>query len=230
MAIAPETIQMETVIAWETQSKTTEFRFKWLNFSMSEDDRLVFGDVFKIQAFFTGLYGDGTLQLVYAAGYTVLGVSPSPDRQNDDQRTLEWFRSQDFLSGKPGVTLASDSSSSVYGDWMQPSVWFWILTVAALASFSGFYLVWRRKSKTSSIGSSAVEQFLLESDEEKVIKFIKSSGGSINQSGISEQFGFSKAKTSQLLASLERKSIVARYKRGRDKIVNLIEQTAGDKS
>ena len=72
--------------------------------------------------------------------------------------------------------------------------------------------------------------FTLESDEEKVMNFLRSSGGSLRQSRVSEQFGFSKAKTSQLLTSLEKKGVVARYKRGRDKIVNLIEQTAGGKS
>jgi uncharacterized membrane protein len=56
------------------------------------------------------------------------------------------------------------------------------------------------------------------------VKLIKSSGGTLHQSAITDQFGFSKAKTSQLLAVLERKGIIRRYKKGRDKIVVLVEE------
>ena len=63
---------------------------------------------------------------------------------------------------------------------------------------------------------------------QKIIKIIKSSGGTIRQSAITEQAKFSKAKASQLLAALEQKQIVTRVKKGRDKIVSLnYEKTAG---
>ena len=229
MAIEPETIQMETIITRETQAKTTEFRFKWLNFSTSEGDEVVFGDIFKVPFFFTGLYGDGRLQINYTVGYSVMEVSPTADTQDNDSRTLVWYRTQDFLNGKPNITLASDSSSLGDGWWMQYAIIGLILVGATVASLVGFYLV-RRRRLTVRPSEASPGRFTLESDEEKIMSFIRSSGGSVHQSRIVEQFGFSKAKTSQLLTSLEKKGVVARYKRGRDKIVNLIERTAGDKS
>jgi uncharacterized membrane protein len=71
---------------------------------------------------------------------------------------------------------------------------------------------------------------LIESDEEKIIKIIRSSGGKVRQSTITEQCRFSKAKTSQLLAALEQKGIITRYKKGRDKIVTLNERVKGEHS
>jgi uncharacterized membrane protein len=70
---------------------------------------------------------------------------------------------------------------------------------------------------------------LPETEEEKVLRVLRSNGGSAYQSAITEQCRFSKAKTSQLLTALERKGAVRRYKKGRDKIVNLIEQVKGEK-
>ena len=62
---------------------------------------------------------------------------------------------------------------------------------------------------------------LVESDEDKIIEIIKSSGGTLRQSAITEKSRFSKAKTSQLLTALEQKRVVTRVKKGRDKIVTL---------
>jgi uncharacterized membrane protein len=230
MAIEPETIQMETVIAWETQARTTEFRFKWLYFSTTESGKLIFGDVFRVQSFFTQLYGEGALQITYPAGYSVQTLSPTPDNQDSDSRTLEWYRTQDFLNGKPSITLASNPQPVSEGEWQQYAILGSILATVAVASFVGFYVLWRHKPKVATSMTAPAGESMMDSDEDKVAKFIRSSGGSIHQSDITEQFSFSKAKTSQLLASLEKKGVVTRYKKGRDKIVTLIEQTAGDGS
>ena len=64
----------------------------------------------------------------------------------------------------------------------------------------------------------------LETEEGKILKLLKSSGGSMRQSAIVDQCRFSKAKTSQLLAVLEKNGNITRYKKGRDKIVNLTER------
>jgi uncharacterized membrane protein len=64
----------------------------------------------------------------------------------------------------------------------------------------------------------------LERDEEKILKSLAANGGSQYQTQITELCRFSKAKTSQLLSVLEKKGMVTRYKKGRDKIVTLTEQ------
>jgi uncharacterized membrane protein len=71
---------------------------------------------------------------------------------------------------------------------------------------------------------------LVESEEEKVLRIVRANGGTAFQSAITEQLRFSKAKTSQLLTSLEKKGVVRRYKKGRDKIVTLAEKNRSDSS
>jgi uncharacterized membrane protein len=223
MSIAPESIQLETAISWETQAKTTEYRFNWLNFSTTENNKLSFGDVFQMPTFFSQLYGDGVLQISYPSNYTVTLVSPTPDAQDDEMQTLKWYRTQDFMNGKPSITLGLKSQSDNETSWSQSALIAAVSALAVAASIVGFYMVRRNKQKTRGKPQEATFAGT-ESDEDKILKTIRSSGGSLNQTAIAEQCRFSKAKTSQLLAALEQKGVIKRFKKGRDKIVTLTEK------
>ncbi|MBN1245073.1 MarR family transcriptional regulator [Candidatus Bathyarchaeota archaeon] len=224
MAIEPESIQMETAISWETQSKTTEYRFKWLNFSTTENDKIVFGDVFQVPEFFSQLYGDGPLQITYPFNSTIISVAPTPDNQDDDLQKLEWYRTQDFINGKPSIIFGLKSQNGV--SWPQSTLIAAVSATALAASLIGFYLFRRNRQKTKDAPTAATfaGATLTESDEDKILKTIQSSGGSLNQTAIAEQCRFSKAKTSQLLTALEQKGVIKRFKKGRDKIVMLTEK------
>jgi uncharacterized membrane protein len=224
MAIEPESIQMETVISWETQSKTTEYRFKWLNFSTTENSELHFGDVFQVPEFFSYLYGDGALQITYTPNYTVISVSPTPNNQDDSLQTIEWYRTQDFINGNPSITLNGKDQSGNDVSWSQSILIAAVSAIAVVVSIIGVYVVRRNKQKAKTVPAALTSATLTESDEEKILKVIQSSGGSLNQTAIAEQCRFSKAKTSQLLAALERKGVIKRFKKGRDKIVMITEK------
>ena len=224
MAIDPDSLQMETVISWETQSKTTEYKFKWLNFSTTENEKLSFGDVFQVSSFFSQLYGDGTLQISYPSNYTIISVSPTPNNQDED--ILEWHRTQDFMNGKPSITLTLKSQNANEASWSQSTLIVAVSAIAIAVSLIGLYMVRRNRRKVKGVPTAATfaGTTLTESGEEKILKIIQSSGGSLNQTAIAEQCRFSKAKTSQLLAELERKGVIKRFKKGRDKIVMLTEK------
>jgi uncharacterized membrane protein len=99
--------------------------------------------------------------------------------------------------------------------------------VLAAGSSVGFYTFRRRKKKEAKTAKPPEFPGLpgIESDEEKIVKLLKSSSeSSLYQSAITEQCRFSKAKTSQLLAVLENKGMIRRYKKGRDKIVVLVQR------
>jgi uncharacterized membrane protein len=226
MDIEPESIQMETVISWETQSKTTEYQFKWLNFSTTENDKLAFGDVFQVPDFFSQLYGDGALRIIYPSNCTVISASPTPSNQDSDLQKLEWYRTQDFMNGKPRITLSLKSQNGNAVGWSQGTLIAAVSAIVIVISLLGFYLVKRNKQKAKGVPTAATlaRTALTESDEEKILKIIQSSGGVLNQTAIAEQCRFSKAKTSQLLAALERKGVIKRFKKGRDKIVTLTEK------
>jgi uncharacterized membrane protein len=103
-----------------------------------------------------------------------------------------------------------------------------VLALAAVAagSATGFYVFRHRKRKGTGTPETPELPSLpgIESDQERIVQLLGSSGGSLHQSAITDQCGFSKSKTSQLLAVLERNGIVRRYKKGRDKIVVLLEK------
>jgi uncharacterized membrane protein len=226
MTIEPESIQMETIISWETQAKTTEYRFKWLNFSITENEKLSFGDVFQVPSFFSQLYGDGALQITYPSNYTVILVSPTPNKQDNDLRTLEWYRTQDFMNGKPSIILNLKSQNDSEVSWPQSTLIAAVSAIAIAVSLIGFYMVRRNKQKTKEGPTAATfaGTAWTDSEEEKILKTIRNSGGVLNQTAIAEQCRFSKAKTSQLLATLEQKGVIKRFKKGRDKIVTLTEK------
>lgn len=231
MSLDVDSLQVSDEISWETQSRTTVYMFTWLNFSMTQDGTLVFGDVFATAGFFGQLYGDGTIQITYPTNYSVQSVSPPPDQRDDTAQSMEWFRTQDFVNGKPNITLTRTAETEVGNGQQNIAIAAFASAVAIALPLIGFYIIRRRKSKAAANSKLAPPGVsMLESDEDRILGIIKSSGGSIRQSDITEQCNFSKAKTSQLLSALEKKGVITRYKKGRDKIVTLNERAAGDKS
>jgi uncharacterized membrane protein len=229
MGIDNSSLQMSTVFT-SSNSKTTEYTFTWLNFSISENGRLVAGDVFGVAGFFNKLYGDGELQINYPANYTLESVTPAPDQKDTSTQTLEWLGTQFFVTEKPSIVLKIQEGASA-SSGQQPS-YVLLASVSAVAVIAAVVASWfffidrRHKGKETRVMPTLT---LPETEEDKVLLVLRSNGGSAYQSAIKEQCRFSKAKTSQLLTALERKGRVRRYKKGRDKIVTIIEQVKGEK-
>jgi uncharacterized membrane protein len=224
MAVDENSLQINTTIS--SESKTTEYSFLWQNFSLIQGHQIVFGDVFQVNDFFTQLYGDAALQIIYPASFSVRSVTPAPYQRDDSAKTLDWARTQDLVNGQTHVLLTStgvnDNSHQI--GWQQFAVVGAVVAVGATLFLAGFYLFRRRNaSKSASMVILAVSEEL-ETEEGKILKLLKSSGGNMHQSAIVEQSRFSKAKTSQLLALLEKNGDITRYKKGRDKIVTLTER------
>ncbi len=231
MTVDPNSLEMNTV--WETQSQTTEYQFTWLNFSIIQNGQISFGDVFSVGDFFSQLYGDGELQISYPPTYTVKSVSPQPNGGNATPQTLDWLGTQFFVNSNPSIILTVSPSSSTTpgqatnGSGLSTYVLIGIgIALATAVSLTGFYLFKRSKPKRGGTikGEPYLDLPAIETEEEKIIKLIQASGGSAFQSAITEKCRFSKAKTSQLLSALEKKGVVTRYKKGRDKIVTLSEK------
>lgn len=222
---------LETTTIGDPQSRTTKYVFTWLNFSAVQDGKTTIGDVFLVNNFFSRLYGDGTLQIIYPPAHTVRSVTPTPNERDDNLRSLEWLGTQFLTNGEPQITLAPPSSSpspeptAGNGDsqlYVLVGTGFAVVASALLVSF---YAVRRRKRKATEDAAVKLQEGTLgESEEEKIVKILRANGGSAFQSAITEQLRFSKAKTSQLLTALEKKGVVRRYKKGRDKIVTLAER------
>jgi uncharacterized membrane protein len=202
-----------------------KYQFDWINFSKIEDAKIIIGDVFGVENFFPNLYGDGTVYVTYPAQYSIETVSPTPHQQNASLQMLKWYGTKDFKRGEPSIILKEKSASPEPADIIKQNA----LLIMSLAALSigiplSIYIIKHQRKKRGKPSIEKPEQPIIpqiESDEDKIIRLLKSVGGSVYQSAIAEQTRFSKAKTSNLLATLENKGIIKRYKKGRDKIVTL---------
>jgi len=203
-----------------------ECGFYWKNFSKVEDTKIIIGDVFQSENFFLQLYGDGEVYITYPSQYIIQTVSPTPYERDDSHHALRWLGTNDFTNELPVIVLREKSVTPGFFETLQDNaiVIAGLLTAAAGSSI-GFYVFRRHRKKEKIVKVPELPTPLgIESAEEKIVKLLRSSGGSLYQSAIVDRCKFSKAKTSQLLAVLENKGIVSRYKKGRDKIVTLVEK------
>jgi uncharacterized membrane protein len=226
MTVDENSLQINTTIS--SESKTTEYSFVWQNFSLIQGSQLSFGDVFQVNNFFGQLYGDAALELTYPTDFTVESVSPAPYERQDSAELMKWSRTQDLVTNKVNVVLTSDNQDgkSPINDWQLYAIVIAVLTAGLILAVMDFFKFKRRKN--NAVAAIPSESPLM-SEEDKIIKLLKLAGSSMRQSEITEQSRFSKAKTSQLLTSLEKKGSITRYKNGRDKIVTLKERMKGDK-
>lgn len=205
-----------------------EYRFYWANFSKTENSKIIVGDVFRLPDFFLRLYGDGEVSITYPTEYVAETILPTPYEQKTSLQTIRWLGILNFGAGQPSIVLGKRSSSSAFADSLEQNAFpITAAIIIAGGTTAGLY-VFRQHRKKEEIGRKPPNFLPMESDEDRIVKLLKSSGGSMYQSAIVEQCRFSKAKTSQLLASLENRGLVSRFKKGRDKIVSVIKQNKSE--
>lgn len=198
------------------------YQYDWLEFTnlVPDQERIEIGDVFVDGIF---LFGNGELAMEYPLGYVVADSFPIPDETRDSDRTIIWCELESFSVEEPRIVLRKKGFMDVLNEYMLLVVG---VIVVGGAGFSGFWLLRRRKKgETEPIVQAPRPDLEIEDDEDRVIRLLKASHGSLFQSTITDQFGFSKTKTSLLLTAMEKKGIVKRQKKGREKLVTLIEKT-----
>ncbi|MDI6904741.1 MAG: cohesin domain-containing protein [Candidatus Bathyarchaeia archaeon] len=105
-----------------------------------------------------------------------------------------------------------------------------LIALAGIGSTSLWFFKFRKKEKREVVGAVPhvpTVTFEIEDDEEKVVTLLKSAGGRLYQSTIANQCRFSRSKTSKLLTSMESRGRIRREKRGREKVVTLIDEAEG---
>jgi uncharacterized membrane protein len=226
MALDFASLEMSTQIHWETSSKTIVYIFRWQNFSIVDDGQIIFGDVFS-DGFFSFLYGDGELYVTYPTEYILSSVSSGPSQLDDTTQTLHWYRTQDFLAGTQNILLKERnvSSNDVFNLFNVAVLGLGGLSIAAIGFFI-FTQRRRQKKELSKLDGFPTRQEV-ESDQEKILRLLKSSGGNLKQSEVCDKLRFSRAKTSLLLAEMERNCLVRRCKKGKNKIVFRMESREG---
>ncbi len=222
MDIDETSIQINTTISAE--SKITEYSFLWQNFSVINGNELSFGDVFQVNDFFGHLFGDAALQLSYPTDYSVQSVYPAPFNRQDTDSTMKWARTQDLAGDNTTIVLTLKPDSSNSSSRQTGFMVLILIVVGACAAVLVFYIVKKRRIKNKPSQTPPATSVGIETEEDKILKLLKTQGGALRQSEITEQLRFSKAKTSQLLTQLETAGKLTRYKKGRDKIVTFKER------
>ncbi len=207
-----------------------EYEFYWTDFGEKENSKIVIGDVFQAPDFFTQLYGDGEISISYPEQYVIESVSPPPAKRDDSNQLLEWLGTADFGSNV-NIVLKQPEPSYNLIDILNQNAVLIISIIVVICGLTGTVYVFRRRKrqrrKPAEI-SQTENVLMLETEEEKVIKLLRSKGGSMYQSAITDSLKFSRAKTSLLLSTLEQKGEIKRVKRGRDKIVTLADKQESD--
>jgi len=195
-----------------------KYQYDWMGFAKVEDQRLKIGDIFE-GGFY--LYRDDTLVIRNPSGYVIVAVSPTPDDTRESDRTLTWYGRRNFGAGEPTVILEKRIPTIMDTLKEHAALIVALIVVAGIGSASLWLFKFRKKDEAKGFPQQVA--LGIEDDEDKVVRLLKGAGGQLYQSTITRQFGFSKSKTSELLTVMEKRGIVKRQKKGREKLVTLIE-------
>lgn len=209
--------------------RVIKYAFLWNGFGYVNGSRIEIGDVFLIENFFGYLYGDGLIYIKYPSEYMIEEVYPPPNEQYASPPTLQWYGIEDFETGQPTIKMEEKSGPpGVFGFLAKHAMLIAGLLMFLSGGLIGFYY-FRLKKKPideeipSKKFPGSSKPFLMIDDEEKVLNLLKAAGGSLYQSTIAERCRFSRAKVSKLLALMEKEGKIRRQKKGREKIVTIVE-------
>lgn len=241
MAVHNFTIQTERDVQFQTEFGLVVFSFEWEGFATADDDTIVAGDA--IEQLF--LDEDEQLQFGWPAGYQLDLVSPEPTRS--EQQRVFWDGRLDFGENEPRVVLVpetdepadtdeitddpDDTDDTVEDDGMgSPLVLGGIAVVvlAALALVAFFRLRGQTESPPRSDLETATETKEdsgpppeLLSNEEQVLQLLERHGGRMKQKQIPEEFGWSSAKTSQVVSDMRDDEQLDSFRIGRENVLVL---------
>jgi hypothetical protein len=201
-----------------------QYQFDWIGFAKeTENGRIKIGDALNGQL---DLSWNDILIIQYPSGYIIEFVDPRPDDTSSSDRTITWYGPRNFGMGEPTIILGKKTSGIT--DFLTSNTFvisgLVILIISSLGSLWVFKLKGSKTKQSVKVGEIKPLQIELEGEEDKVINLLKAAGGSLSQKAIAEHCGFSKSKTSELLKDMERKGIITRKKKGREKIVILMEK------
>jgi uncharacterized membrane protein len=194
------------------------YQYDWVGFAKLEMNRLIIGDVFE-GGFY--LFQGDALTIKYPKEYGVIATAPIEDDGRDADQTLTWYGRRNFGSGEPTIILEQKTVVVIDAtQWYLPLI---IVSAVAAAILVGLYFLKFSKLKSGYNKNSLLYATLdkLEGDEDKVIRLLKSNGGKLYQSLIAKHCDFSSSKTSELLSAMEKKGLIFRKLKGREKIVSL---------
>lgn len=196
-----------------------EYEFFWIGFALVDKEQIRIGDVFEVGLI---LLEKDELNICYPEDYSIAEVEPDPDHIRNQDRMLIWIGPKAFVTRTPAITLIMETTS--FFDNLQTYGLIIGLVALGASFFAVFYRFRKEKKRTEELKHIPLAILEAENEEDKIIKLLQASGGYLRQSLIAEKLGFSKSKVSETLSNMEKKGLIKRQKKGREKIVVLIAQ------
>ncbi len=184
------------------------YSFTWMNFAKVDPNKSInIGDVFV-----GGLYlsKDNTLMIQYPSGYTVEQVTPQPDQERDG---MIWYGLRQFAAGEPSIVLSKISSP-----WIPSAV---AIFVVAVGAFIYIRKIRREKEFPKDIPENITETDIMDL-EDRIVKLLKESGGSLYQSEIGKKLNIPKSTVSSVLNELHDRNVIQKIKKGRENLIRLV--------
>jgi|Deesub1362A_J573_1020465.scaffolds.fasta_scaffold02895_8 DNA-binding transcriptional ArsR family regulator len=199
-----------------------EYEFFWMGFASINDGEIHIGDVFEIGLV---LLEKDELDIFYPKGYKIVEVNPDPDDIVENDRLLIWIGPKKFAVKTPAIKMVRETNS-FFSNLQTYSLLIGLLVLGAsiLVVFYRFRISNKGKENFKHVPSATFE---IESNVDKIVKILQESGGYSRQSILAEKLGLSKSKVSETLSDMERKGLIRRQKKGREKIVILLKKENG---
>ncbi len=191
------------------------YSFEWRNFSRSESGKIMIGDAFSEGML---LSQENVLVIKIPDGYDIEKASPNFDKRDGNRLIWDGTLYRNFGKGEPGLVLSRSESGS---SWLIPVV------VLILLAGAGYMLVMKKRSKDTKTDNNAVPENLVLEDlkyEEKIERFLLSSGGQASQSDIIKEIGLSKSRVSTILSQMKEKGQIIKIKNGSGNLIRIAKK------
>lgn len=208
------------------------YRFEWVGFARVDGDRVVVGDAL------AGLFLDRESRLIigWPEGYEATTVVPGGYEERE--HAVAWSGPVDFGADEPRVVVEPVGGG--------PSVP-WAVLGALLAVGGVALAVWAYRRDRDGVAASGADAGTgaattaddgdadtgdgsptappdeLLSPEERVLRFVRDSGGRVKQQAVVAEFDWTAARTSQVVGSLREDGRIETFRLGRENVLTLPE-------
>ena len=186
------------------------YSFTWTNFAKT-GPTVSIGDVFV-----GGLYlsKDNTLIIQYPPGYTVEQVSPQPDQSREG---MMWYGLRSFGAGEPRIVLSKPSFPL-----LTAVLAVIVIFIVGAGAYIYLHKIRAEKEIPEDVAGNITENDMMDL-EDRIVKLLKESGGSLYQSEIGRKLELPKSTVSSALNELYNKNIIQKIKKGRENLIRLAE-------
>ena len=190
-----------------------KYNFEWVNFSRKDKDRMLIGDSFSEGMV---LSQENVLVIKIPDGFDLESASPNFDKRDGNRLIWDGTLYRSFGKGEPAVTLTRSGISPLY------------LILILLIVASGALFLFFKKTRKHDIQHDEVSLEEVAIDdlkyEEKIERFLLSSGGQASQSDIIKELGLSKSRVSTILSQMKEKGQIIKIKNGSGNLIRIAKK------